>query len=304
MAVPKPEAFISLDESLTGAVVREWRKHWADVAVDIRAAFAADDYRGIEVALDRLDYRDAYEASVGTVKFISKQAMLFGVSRHGELRFSKFMKTPGAVDIVETATTQLGASIQISAETFRKSLLRFTHEWLGRKADAKGQVLKADPISESEGEIIRDFVVALEAFAEVAGVSNIAIATSLHTSRLAQYGFCVEADLLGVTSYQINEVLDKRTCPLCEAMNGMVFSVDQVFSRLDRIIRVSDPAELRALNPFPPQTKAGLARIKAMSGADLAAQGWDAPPYHPRCRGYIDVTRQEATWQNQSITAL
>ena len=52
------------------------------------------------------------------------------------------------------------------------------------------------------------------------------LGAQLTTSRLVSLGFLSEAQKLGVSKYQVDEVLDDRTCPVCEYMNGKTFDVD------------------------------------------------------------------------------
>lgn len=124
-------------------------------------------------------------------------------------------------------------------------------------------------------------------FMNDAGKSYFDITSSLHTSRLSAYGFTAEADATGQTTYQINEVLDKRTCPVCEVMHGMQFSVEDAKALLDVVVRTQNPEELKSLQPWPSQSKAGITKLKGMKQAEIIAMGWHIPPFHPRCRGLL-----------------
>ena len=109
------------------------------------------------------------------------------------------------------------------------------------------------------------------------------------TSRLVSLGFLSEATDAGVTTYQVDEVLDGRTCGVCQYMHGKTFDVAQQMSRISRALSSSDPADLRDAAPWPDQSKAGLQDLYAMTGEEMQAQGYASPPYHPGCRGMLKL---------------
>lgn len=110
---------------------------------------------------------------------------------------------------------------------------------------------------------------------------------NLTTSRLISLGFLSEAVEKDITTYQVNEVLDEVTCPVCVAMHGKTFNVVQEYSKIMTALSTTDPQELRNVAPWPKQTKAGLAQLKEMSEDEMQLAGYGSPPYHPRCRGFL-----------------
>jgi hypothetical protein len=119
------------------------------------------------------------------------------------------------------------------------------------------------------------------------GGSVVMAASSTHTSRLASYGFLVEARLFDVEKYEVSEQLDGRTCPVCRRMHGKTFDVDDSFERLDGILRIDEPQKLKQAAPWPNQSKAGIAELDSMSNGQLQSRGLAFPPYHPNCRGVL-----------------
>jgi len=65
--------------------------------------------------------------------------------------------------------------------------------------------------------------------------------------------------------------------------------VDLALNFMHRIMEATDPDEIKALAPFVPGNKDNIARLAAMSDAELQAAGVMVPPFHPYC--YADGTR-------------
>jgi uncharacterized protein with gpF-like domain len=110
------------------------------------------------------------------------------------------------------------------------------------------------------------------------------IGANLVTSRLAAYGFLAEAKNDGVTEYQMSAVLDERTCAFCESMDGKVFEVSKAFQRVEAVLSMDDPEELKIAAPWPDQSEEGSEEWMDASRDELAAMGYDVGPYHPGCR--------------------
>jgi GNAT superfamily N-acetyltransferase len=111
--------------------------------------------------------------------------------------------------------------------------------------------------------------------------------SQLHTSRVSGYGFTAEADVLGVEYYAINEQLDNRICPVCEAMHGRKFEVQAARRLYDDILFEDNPERIKALQPWPSQKKDNVKIMQLMSQDELIMQGWHVPPFHPWCRGLL-----------------
>lgn len=112
------------------------------------------------------------------------------------------------------------------------------------------------------------------------------VASNVTTSRLASYGFLVEAQRDGVQAYMISAILDDRTCPVCAELDGTVFEmgVSPALSRLEQSLHTDDPNDLRVLAPWPAQDKESVKELERATTDDLQALGYDAPPFHPYCR--------------------
>lgn len=148
--------------------------------------------------------------------------------------------------------------------------------------DKDGFAYRKYEVAKAE-RIVREFT----SFGEE-GDKYLQLVSSLHTTRLAAWGFTVEADLTGVEEYQVNEQLDSKICPVCEEMHGKTFPVSEARRALDQILLVDDnPEVIRAVQPWPKQNKAAVARLASMSAEEIVQSNWHVPPYHPNCRGQL-----------------
>jgi hypothetical protein len=167
-------------------------------------------------------------------------------------------------------------------------------------------------ILKSWGSHLHELAKAGETIPELAAIINngisknlktiVDVGANLTTARVINYGFLVEAQAQGVVSYMVSEVLDNRTCPVCELMHGTVFEVEKSLARTSEIINVTDPNVLKQRAPFPSQSKAGIEALGKMSSADLQAAGYDTPPYHPLCRGILVETDRRISSTTTTIT--
>ncbi len=143
------------------------------------------------------------------------------------------------------------------------------------KSPAKSNTKKADV----DGRYLTDFV----SFAE-GGASSLQMASSLNSSRVATWGFVGESEMMGKLKYKLSAVLDNRTSKFCEFINGHEFEIEDAKELVNRALQAQDPAELRTIQAWPDQSKAGMAEIEGMSTEELVAAGLHIPPYHPYCR--------------------
>ena len=122
------------------------------------------------------------------------------------------------------------------------------------------------------------------------GKGLIHVAGNLSTSRLVSYGFLAQAQELLIDTYQVSEVLDRRICPVCETLHGKEFQVLRERARLGQLLQLQDPDELETAAPWPKQDPGSVKRRGALSEAEIQANGWGSPPYHPLCRGQLIPT--------------
>lgn len=116
------------------------------------------------------------------------------------------------------------------------------------------------------------------------GEDTLQLIASLNSSRLATWGFTAECEVRGVQRYRLTAVLDGRTSEFCRFIDGREFEVADARAKVIEALNVTDPNDLKTVQPWPKQTKAAMAEFAEMSDEELLAKGLHIPPYHPRCR--------------------
>lgn len=143
-------------------------------------------------------------------------------------------------------------------------------------ATREGTVQKA---GESKPRYVKEFV----SFAKE-GDENLQLISSLHSSRLAVWGFSAEAEVRGVLRYRLTAVLDSRTSAFCRMINGKEFLVEDARRSINEVLSVQDPDDVKVLQPWPKQTKAQIASYEDLDAKQLTALNLHIPPFHPGCR--------------------
>ncbi len=141
------------------------------------------------------------------------------------------------------------------------------------KASTKGLAQK-----DKEEDFIKEFV----SFADPLQ-DKVQMVSAMQSSRLATWGFVTEAKFYGMSEYQLAAFLDNRTSAYCELINGTKFKVRDAEETVVTVLGAK-PEDLKTIQPFPPQTKAGLEMLSKMSPSQLTENNWHIPPFHPHCR--------------------
>lgn len=108
------------------------------------------------------------------------------------------------------------------------------------------------------------------------------------------FGQLTSMDEVGFTTYYVTNPSDSRTCPVCNHVDGKVFTVSQGKKQMEAVLDADSPDAVKAVHPWlsikaiekisPNPGKQSLADSKALAGAGQAL-----PPYHFRCRCAVDV---------------
>ena len=284
--ITKPEAFLSLEASLSLRLYSTLKALTSNLYRDVEGEIAAKKWESAERMMRGLDLSQVFTLNKAYITYVSNLAILFGANRVSSSPGTSavgmgFEKT--AVEMVVDAFRQ-GISLNLQEALIDDGLQMIAQE--RHKAAPRehkvgsylGTVLKAAK---------KPALLPFQSFMDKKGKSKFHMASSLHTSRLAAFGYTAEASYLGITDYQINEQLDGRTCPLCRLMHGKVFRVQDARNLLDIVIRTQDPDELKSLQPWPNQSPESLKEIAGMTSDALVSKGWHVPPFHPRCRGLL-----------------
>lgn len=300
MGVLENEIFLSIEDTIT---VRAQKLVHDTLDDDIRQAGILIDQGLYDAARDILNGLDVTQELFQLDGFLNTkfiQAALFGSSQIVEPENSVLIEQPHLTDLFPNMVTQFREIINGGIKVVRDT----GHKFIRAQEEDAADVVVGDGIIKSWGGHVHTPV---EVFKnEFTGLFNqaldgnvnalVSMSANLTTSRLISYGFLSEAVTNGIQQYEVSEVLDTRTCPVCELMHGTVFDVETALSRVTEILNITDPAQLKARAPFPSQSATSLAELRLLSADELASRGLDTPPYHPLCRGIVvEVGRQIGT---------
>jgi len=277
----KPELLLSLEGALNDKLEGKWDKVARRLATRLVKALEEDDLAKVDKLINEARTANLHKGEHKYIRYIGLSSMLFGASLvSGTAKKSSIAKAKKPPQILVPAVKQMKVMLEEGDKTLRKELGRMVQKAI--EVRDSNQVQKAAKVRTME-EIVKMGTGRV-------GKGIINIAASLHTSRLSAYGFCVEAQVTGITRYGINEQLDNRICPVCREMHGKTFEVQQAYTRLDSLLRVENTEDLKQLAPWPKQDKNSLERFKRMNESDLVSAGWSIPPFHPGCRGLLSKT--------------
>jgi hypothetical protein len=268
------ESFKALEASLSARLAKALRDATSGLYTRIQEKVDSGDLDGARGLAEGLSLTGFLAPHVPYLIYVTHLSMLFGASRVTRKPGTSVVGLGHEKDVAFQMVQTLQQTLTLNAEDYlRKAALQLI-------ALQSSQVAKAEP---AQNRILHDFA----SFMDASGKEFFNIAASLHTSRVSAYGFTAEADVLGLEEYQINEQLDSRTCPVCRAMHGKKFRVSDARATLNVTTRVTDPADLKQLAPWPKQSKDEVAKLSSMGTSELVAAGWHVPPFHPRCRGLL-----------------
>lgn len=134
------------------------------------------------------------------------------------------------------------------------------------------------------------------------GDEQLQLISSLHSSRLSVWGFVAEAELVGVSRYRLDAVLDGRTSDFCRLIHGKTFSVADARTKIDQVLSAQDPNDLKTIQPWPKQDKKSIEAYAAMSEAELVSAGLHIPPFHPKCRTLCSLVGKVSRLEKPSVT--
>lgn len=270
----KAGAFITIEKTLSARLIKELGRLTKAVYAEVGKALSTGDYDLARELVGKLSLGTLFEKLEKVIKYQTHMGMLFGASRVTTKPGTSVVGLGHEKVVAKQMTDRFRMEI-LSAET----MLKDRAMQLIAEAEAGTLVVeKAD-----NPRVLRDF----ESFMNEKGEAYFNMVSSLHTSRVSAYGFTAEAMALGLEEYQINEQLDSRTCPVCRMMHGKRFKVAEARRLLDVVTRVTNPDDLKALQPWPGQSKGALEEMKGMTSEELVTRGWHIPPFHPGCRGLL-----------------
>ena len=274
MAV-KAESFLVLEKSLSIRVGNAWDRAVSPVLAKIVKAVREKNFNLATDLVYQIDMRPVVEKQKKFIILVGMGAALYGAAKTTTPRDSTLFRKTVPPEVRQAADVL----VEMLAEEGTKQA----------RMEAQ-KLIAAAELSSTAGALKADaapFITGFPKLVKRAGRTMVDVGAGLHTSRLANWGYAVEADARGKEFYKISEQLDGRTCPVCRVMHGKVFPVRSALNKLETHLAVSDPNDLKAIAEWPKQNPAAVAALSTMTTEQLIARGWDTPPFHPACRGIM-----------------
>ena len=118
-----------------------------------------------------------------------------------------------------------------------------------------------------------------EAFAdEIGSYKYWDVVASSALVRSRSFGAVAGMEEAGILDYEILAMGDERTCPICEEMNGKVFSVAVARDLINKVLDIDDPEAFKQALPWQKEAP------EEWSIKELENAGMSLPPFHGRCR--------------------
>lgn len=265
------EAFIDIEQALHRKVDRLWQKHWGNLKKDIMRAANAGDWEKAYRLCDEIDFTEIVEKASRLARTMAEAALFLGASRIDAPEKASFYGAPDE-SLLDRAVEQWAVVLTRNAQ---EALRIQAKNFLSEIEAEENRIIKGDL-----GKVGK------------AGAQYSQATASLMISRMSTMGFMLEGMSRGIQYYQVNEVMDAATCPVCAEMHGKHFPVSDGWASISSQMMGTDPESLKATNPFPSQSKANVKRIQNMGMGQLTAAGMNLPPYHPNCRGIVTLEQK------------
>lgn len=297
--------FLSIEDTVTRRANIVVNAKLADAIRQAGVLVSLGEFDVARELIDGLDVSQELFELEGFLRMKFIQSALFGASQLVEPEQATIINQPGLADPLDNMILQFNGVINGGMQ----QLKALGHKFIRAQEEDAVDVAVGDGIIKSWGGHVHTpvalFKNELSAKFQQAMMGNlnalVSISANLTISRVITYGFLIEASANGIVEFEVSEILDERTCPVCELMNGQNFAVERALARTAEIITVTDPAELRSKAPWPKQDAASLEELRALDSEDLQTMGFDTPPYHPFCRGIVVEVGRSISGVQQDI---
>lgn len=120
-------------------------------------------------------------------------------------------------------------------------------------------------------------------------------------------GELMQMAAMGWDRFEIVNPMDERTTPICSMLNGKTVMVPHAMDLMSRLDEATTIDEVKATKPWaaggkPTAVAAAIGPLKAgeqnltdKQSQALAQAGFAVPPYHFRCRSFIDIAYMEGS---------
>ena len=272
--MPEHEAMVDLEDDFAERLIIEFNQKWETHRKNINAAIRDDDYEKARIFVSEMGTDSMVESVNPYMDVTAVAAFLLGADR-----------------VIDAGDSFAKQAIRDNAET--KRLIK-TH-----KAEIK-RVIKERFTNDTKVRLLEQidnvsvdfdsgYLRLLDDVVKGSVTAAAVTGASLYVSKLNSYGFLTEASLRQITTYTINEVMDKKTCPVCEAMHGTEYTVSVGLETMEQVLGSSGHG-ITAITPYPRTDAASVSALQAMTSQARQSAGFLLPPFHPLCRGITDIS--------------
>lgn len=285
--------YIAIEEGLAAKLSKTWRIEATKLYAKMLAKVSAGDFNGARNLVQEIDLTEVGTKNEATIRSFLRASAMFGAKlisgkKKPVMSVGQYKQTMDRVVSVFLATMEWNAT-DYTMKAALQSIAR-----------AEKEAIKDGVVQKAEGK--KRFVKEFVSF-QKNGDDMIKLVSALHTSRMATWGFTAEAEVTGVTQYQLQAVMDGRTSEFCRLINGKVFLVEDARSTVVQVLNLDNPDDAKQVTPWPKTSKAALASYGKMSSAELTNLNLHIPPFHPGCRtlcvpvgSYVPAKKKPATW--------
>lgn len=267
--------YLAIESAITVRLWSAWRPYANDVFQKVASAIGVNDFNGARAIASEVDMTPIGDRNREWIKYHLLTAAYFGARCANPDPRKPLMLSAGSYDATLNRVADLfSMGIEYGAT------LRVYEQLMKTIADAQHAIKVQKRPSHLQG---------YTSFKDT-GDAALQLQSSLHSSRLAVWGFTAEAETLGVATYQVQAVLDGRTCPFCEFIDGHEFQVSDARASILSALNAGDPLDLKELQPWPDQSKGSLDTLMSMSDGELQASGYAVPPFHPNDRCILTLS--------------
>lgn len=308
-----------IEKRLYELYTKTWHK-LADTASNKAATMVVDGKKAKDI-IKMVD--DTMNAWTGAVSPIAKREMrrVYSLGRKAGLKKKKSknktsMEYPAPENV---PISKASDSFDLVDEAVIASLNEHQVFWIGKFYD--------DGVSPAIAEIVRENIIQQGVSPKVAGdLMSERIADGLNhvelpsgwkgTTRQYMEGLTANAMTtgrvhgqmrsfaeIGITYYRIVNPGDSRTCPVCDHMDGKVFTLRQGTEQMSADLNSRTPEDVKNIHPW-----VGIKDLEAISpkpgrtspgdSKTLANAGLALPTYHFRCRCTVDVEYESVDYDS------
>ncbi len=282
--------YLDIEAALHKKLTDAWKKQYRALAGDLFVHLKEDDFSSAAELVASIDMTPIYVENKLWIKYLLKASMNFGAAMAANGSDKTGVSTGDFDETLDPIIKVFGLALTHNATKFVRDAALQSIAVARDAALDEGRVVKAE-------DFLKDFV----SF-EDQGDKMLQLISSLHTNRLATWGFTSEAQLRGVTTYKITAVLDGRTSAFCTMINGKTFDVEDAHRTVLEVLSLPSPDDAKTVQPWPKQTKDAIADFEKQTTVDLVRQNLHIPPYHPGCRTILTTVERSPALRKPPVS--